>query len=123
MKKQVAQVEEMVPSGRCATSLDPFTRIVESILDSEPQLRLCLRSIILEHIDRRSRSTAQRLVEELLREQCESHAGLDVNENDMLAPLARELLLLAFSSVNWGSLAEWLVEKRMDRSPDRRDGG
>jgi hypothetical protein len=101
-------------NGRGLTSRGPFTEAVELIVDCEPGLKAELRDLVLENKDSLDQSNAEKSVEERLRARCESHAGLDINANDMLTPLARDLLLHAFSMVDWqslaGELAEWQTE-------------
>jgi hypothetical protein len=101
-------------NGRDLTSRGPFTEAVELIVDCEPGLEAELRDLVLENIDRPDQSDAERPVEERLRARCESHAGLDINANDMLTPLARDLLLHAFSIVDWRSLAGKLAERQTE---------
>jgi hypothetical protein len=98
-------------SGRGLGSRGPITEATELIIDGDPSFKAELQRLALEGIQ----SGAQGAVEERLRERCESYAGLDINANDMLTPLARELLLVAFSNMDWQSLAEKLVE------PQNRD--
>lgn len=99
-----------VSGGRGLRSQAPITETTELIIDGEPGFKAELQRLALENIQ----SSAEGAVEERLRERCESHAGLDINANDMLTPLARELLLHAFSSVDWQSLAEKLVEPQVE---------
>jgi hypothetical protein len=92
-----------------------MTEAIELIIDADPSFRAELRDLALEDIQ----LGAQGAVEGRLRERCESHAGLDINANDMLTPLARELLLVAFSSIDWQSLAEKLAEPQIETAPMR----
>jgi hypothetical protein len=91
--------------GRHLQSRGPMTEAIELIIDADPGFRAELQDLALDDVQ----LGAQETVEERLRERCESHAGLDINANDMLTPLARELLLVAFSSIDWQSLAEKLA--------------
>ncbi|MGN6201076.1 MAG: hypothetical protein ACTHNY_01550 [Solirubrobacterales bacterium] len=84
------------------------TEIVELFIEGDPILKAELRSLALEVVSPPGSVGAQEATEEL-RELCQTHAGLDINANDMLTPLARELLIRAFSSVDWPSLAEKIV--------------
>lgn len=108
------QLNKAMGKGRDLTSRGQFTDAVELIVDCEPGLKAELRDLVLENMDRLDQSDAERSAEERLRARCESHAGLDINANDMLTPLARGLLLHAFSIVDWqslaGKLAEWQIE-------------
>lgn len=101
-------------NGRDLASRGPFTEAVELIVDCEPGFEAELRDLVLENIDRPDQSDAERSVEERLQARCESHAGLDINANDMLTPLARDLLLHAFSIVDWRSLAGKLAERQTE---------
>jgi hypothetical protein len=83
-------------------------------MDGEPGFKAELQALVLEHVDSPSPSDAQRAAGERIRERCESHAGLDINANDMLTSLARELLFCAFSSVDWPALAEKLIEEHVE---------
>lgn len=82
-----------------------LTEVIEHFIDADEVLRAELRTLALEVIGRPGSVGAQEVAEEL-RELCQAHAGLDINTNDMLTPLARELLIQALSSVDWSSLAE-----------------
>jgi hypothetical protein len=46
-----------------------------------------------------------------LRAWCEELAGLDINENDLLTLLAREVLSTAFAWVDWSELAATYIEE------------
>lgn len=46
-----------------------------------------------------------------LKDFCEELAGLDINENDLLSNLARELLSTALAWVDWTELAEACIEE------------
>ena len=45
-----------------------------------------------------------------LKDFCEELAGLDINENDLLSNLAREVLSTALAWVDWTGLAETYIE-------------
>jgi hypothetical protein len=111
MSNQAVHAERSTTSRLDVASRELFTQALGLLVDDEPGLRTELQSLVLEHTDQRGGSTAPKTIEELLRERCESRAGLDINENDMLTRLTRELLILMFSSVNWGSLVEKLAEE------------
>lgn len=96
-------------SGQDLGSRGPITEAAELIIDDEPGFKAELRRLALG-----IQSDAQGDVEERLRKRCETHAGLDINANDMFTPLARELLLHAFASVDWQSLAEKLAEPQIE---------
>lgn len=113
MTDQVIYSNAAASSGRILGSGGPMTEATELIIDGEPGFKAKLQGLALENIQ----LGAQGAVEERLRECCESHAGLDINANDMLTPLARELLLVAFSNVDWQSLAEKLVEPQIETAP------
>jgi hypothetical protein len=109
------------------------TESVELFSKNEPSLRAELRGLVIGAVSRRGVAGAQEALEERLRECCQSHAGLDINGNDLLTPFARELLLGALSSVDWSSLAGKFVDEQLGRpidqvfssareSPDRREG-
>ena len=111
MKNQAVDAEGSTTAKWDMAPRESFTQAVQLIVDGEPGFRAELRRIVF---DQQGRPAGPRAVEELLRQRCESRAGLDTNENDMLARFARELLLLAFSSVNWKSLAEKLAKEQIN---------
>lgn len=113
MIDQAVYSNEAASGGRGLESRRPMTEATEFIIDGDPGFKAELKGLALENIQ----SGTQEAVEGRLRECCESHAGLDINANDMLTPLARELLLVAFSNVDWELLAEKLVDPQIETAP------
>ena len=101
--------------GRDLQSRGPMTEAIELTIDADPSFRAELQDLALEDIQ----LGTEEAVAGRLRERCELHAGLDINANDMLTPLARELLLVAFSSIDWQSLVKKLAEPQIETAPMR----
>ncbi len=53
-----------------------------------------------------------------LKDFCEELAGLDINENDLLSNLAREVLSTALAWVDWTGLAEAYIEEERETDHD-----
>lgn len=79
-------------AGRTLTRVGPIsgghpTGTVELAIESEPDLEAELRDLVLKDICRPDELDDRRSIGARVRARCESHAGLDINSNDMLTPV------------------------------------
>ena len=118
-----------------------LTYHVRLVLDNDRESYECRREIVREHLavrdacpfcgglgvrDYSNRISAERCEDcegsgqieryphqlgDRLRAWCEELAGLEINENDLLTLLAREVLSTAFAWVDWSELAETYIEE------------